>query len=303
VSLRAWSASRFAVRLPEGHRFPSSKYPLVREAVAAVIGESAFAEPDPIDRASLARVHDDAWIDAVLEGKLAPSEERRLGLPWSDTLRERSLRSVAGTLAAARDALSSAGNGIGLHLGGGTHHAFAGFGEGFCVFNDVAVTLRALQHERAIDRAVVIDLDVHQGNGTARIFAGDPRVFTFSIHGEKNFPFRKEPSRLDVGLHDGCEDDAYLRALDDALDRVLDEARADLAVYLAGADPYVHDRFGRLALTMDGLAARDGRVLDACRARRLPLVTTTAGGYAKDPNDVARIHARMVQGIVDVFGA
>jgi acetoin utilization deacetylase AcuC-like enzyme len=303
VSLRAWTASRFAVRLPAGHRFPSSKYPLVREAAAEILGEGAFVEPEPIDRADLARVHDDAWIDAILRGTIAQSDQRRLGLPWSDSLRERSLRSVAGTLAAARDALCPGGAGVGLHLGGGTHHAFAGFGEGFCVFNDVAVAIRALQHEGAVERAVVIDLDVHQGNGTARIFEADPRVFTFSIHGEKNFPFRKEPSRLDVGLQDGCDDATYLRALDDALDRVLDEARADVAFYLAGADPYVHDRFGRLALSMDGLVARDRRVFDACRARGLPLVITTAGGYAKDPRDVARIHAGTVRAMVDVFGA
>ena len=300
MSLRVWNASRFAVRLPEGHRFPSSKYPLVRDAVAQIVGGDSFAEPDPIDRESLARVHDAAWIDAILEGTISPADQRRLGLPWSDTLRERSLRSVAGTLCAARDALDG---GVGLHLGGGTHHAFANFGEGFCVFNDVAVAVRALQHEGAIERAVVIDLDVHQGNGTARIFDGDPRVFTFSMHGEKNFPFRKEPSRLDVGLHDGCDDAAYLHALDAALDRVLDEARADVAFYLAGADPYVHDRYGRLALSMDGLALRDRRVIEACRARSLPLVATTAGGYAKDPRDVAHIHARTVEVLVDVFRA
>ena len=298
MKLRAWSAARFVVQLPEGHRFPSSKYPAVRDAVAAVIGDDAFAEPDPIDRDALARVHDEAWIDAIDRGTLGASEERRLGLPWSPSLRERSLRSVGGTLAAARDALE---RGVGLHLGGGTHHAFAGFGEGFCVFNDVAVAVRALQREGAIDRAVVVDLDVHQGNGTARLFAEDPRVFTFSMHGEKNFPFRKEPSSLDVGLPDRCDDARYLRALADSLDRVLDEARADVAFYLAGADPYAHDRFGRLALSFDGLAARDRFVVDACRARGLPLVVTTAGGYAKDTPEmsgaeaVARIHARAVE--------
>ena len=294
--LRAWSAGRFVVALPEGHRFPTAKHPYVRQRVAALLGDDAIVEPEPIDREALARVHDEAWLDAVLDGKMTASEQRRLGLPWSPSLRERSLRSVSGTLHAARDALD---RGIGIHLGGGTHHAFAGYGEGFCVFNDVAVAIRALRHEGRLQRVAVIDLDVHQGNGTARLFTDDPDMFTFSIHGERNFPFRKEPSRLDVGLADGCDDARYDAALAANLDRVLDEARPDLVVYLAGADPYVHDRFGRLALSIEGLAARDRRVIAACRARGLPLVTTSAGGYARDLDDVGTIHANTVRALLE----
>ncbi len=292
--MRAWSAARFVVELPEGHRFPSRKYGLVRDEILrrGILASSSLVEPASVDRDTLLLAHDARWIDAVLEGTLSPSEERRVGLPWSRSLRERSLRSAQATLEAARDALET---GLGLHLGGGTHHAFASFGEGFCVFNDVAVALRKLLQEGRIDRALVIDLDVHQGNGTAAIFADDARVFTFSMHGARNFPFRKEKSALDVELDDGCDDARYHEALVTHLEPVLDRARPDLVVYLAGADPYFDDRFGRLSLSIEGLRARDATILRSLAARRLPAAITFAGGYARKLEDVAKIHANTVE--------
>jgi acetoin utilization deacetylase AcuC-like enzyme len=187
-------------------------------------------------------------------------------------------------------------------LAGGTHHACAARGEGYCVFNDIAVAIRLMHREGRIDRAVVIDLDVHQGNGTAKIFDGDPDVFTFSMHGARNYPFHKERSRLDVALDDGTDDATYLRLLDDHLDGVLDEARADLAFYIAGADPYRHDRLGRLGLSIEGLRLRDRRVIDACHRRGLPLAVVLGGGYARDPADLVTIHSNTVRELVRCHG-
>lgn len=228
----------------------------------------------------------------MLEGRLSPPETRRLGFPWSPELRERSLRTVQGTVEAARDALDG---GLGINLAGGTHHAFPDHGEGFCVLNDVAVAIRVLQREGRLTRTAVVDLDVHQGNGTARIFADDPDVFTFSMHGARNYPFRKERSGLDVELDDGCDDEAYLAALDDHLGAVLDAARPELVFYLAGADPFVHDRFGRLSLTAAGLERRDRHVFQVLRGRGVPVVVTLAGGYARKLEDVVSIQVSTVQ--------
>jgi acetoin utilization deacetylase AcuC-like enzyme len=291
--VRAWSSARFTFALPDGHRFPLLKYARLRDEVIArgFLPDAAIEEPDRVERWALELVHTADYIDAVLDGTLGPAEVRRLGLPWSPELRERSLRTVQATIDAARDALDS---GLGLTLAGGTHHAFAGHGEGFCVFNDVAVAVRVLQREGRITRAAVVDLDVHQGNGTARIFAGDPDVYTFSLHGARNFPFRKERSTRDVELEDGCDDAAYLAALDAHLGPALDAARPELVFYLGGADPFVHDRFGRLALSKAGLARRDVRVFQAVRRRGLPLVVTMAGGYARRLEDVIDIQSTMV---------
>jgi acetoin utilization deacetylase AcuC-like enzyme len=296
--MRAWSSARFTIPLPPGHRFPIGKYALVRDAVVrrGLVPPEGVAEPEPTPRADLALVHAAAYVEAILHGTLADDAERRLGLPWSPELRERCLRTVQGTVEAARDALD---HGAGINLAGGTHHAFAERGEGFCVFNDVAVAIRVLQRAGRVRRVAIVDLDVHQGNGTARIFAGDPAVSTFSLHGEKNYPFHKEQSRLDVGLPDGCEDQAYLDALDRHLAPVLASARADLVFYLAGADPFAGDRFGRLRLTLDGLRTRDRMVFSACRARGLPVVLTLSGGYARDLDDVATIHGNTVQEMVE----
>jgi acetoin utilization deacetylase AcuC-like enzyme len=288
--MRAWTSARFSVPLPEGHRFPMAKYALIAEGVVArgIVPRERLMEPPRASREALTRVHVAGYVDAVLDNGLTEAEQRRLGFPWRPELAERSLRTVQGTIEAARDALAC---GIGLNLAGGTHHAFPGHGEGFCVFNDVAIAIRTLQAEGRITRAVVVDLDVHQGNGTARIFADDPGVFTFSMHGAGNYPFRKERSRLDVELPDRTGDDAYLALLSRHLDAVLEEARADLALFIAGADPYRSDRLGRLSLSMEGLEQRDAAVLAACRRRGLPVAVVLGGGYAADLRDVVTIHA------------
>ena len=288
--MRAWTSARFGVPLPPGHRFPMAKYALIAEGVVArgIVPRERLAEPSRASREALIRVHHAGYVDAVLEHGLTEAAQRRLGFPWRPELAERSLRTVQGTIEATRDALAC---GIGLNLAGGTHHAFPGHGEGFCVFNDVAIAIRTHQSEGRITRAVVVDLDVHQGNGTARIFADDPGVFTFSMHGAGNYPFRKERSRLDLELPDRTGDDAYLALLSRHLDAVLEEARADLAVFIAGADPYRFDRLGRLSLSMEGLEQRDATVLAACRRRGLPVAVVLGGGYAADLQDVVAIHA------------
>jgi len=281
------------VPLPEGHRFPIAKYAAIRDGVIArrLLPAAALEEPDRCTRPALGLVHTSAYVDAVMDGTLRPAEVRRLGFPWSPELRERALRTAQGTVEAARDALQQ---GLGINLAGGTHHAFPDRGEGFCVFNDAAIAIRVLQQEGRIGRAAVLDLDVHQGNGTARIFADDPDVFTFSMHGEKNYPFHRERSTLDVELPDGCDDAEYLGRLDRHLGAVLDEAAPELVIYLAGADPYRHDRFGRLGLGLAGLRARDRAVFRACHRRRLPVVLTLAGGYARDLDDIVEIHCGTV---------
>jgi acetoin utilization deacetylase AcuC-like enzyme len=299
--MRAWSSARFTVPLPDGHRFPIQKYALVRDLVIrrGLLPPEAVEEPEAASRDDLALVHQPAYLDAIDRGTLDPVATRRLGFPWSEDLRERAHRTVQGTIEAARDALNL---GAGVNLAGGTHHAFADRGEGFCVFNDVAVAIRVLQRERLIRRAAIVDLDVHQGNGTARIFAGDTNVFTFSLHGEKNYPFHKEESRLDVGLPDGCEDRPYLDALQRHLESVLDQASPELVFYLAGADPYIEDRFGRLRLTREGLRERDRMVFEAGQRRGLPVVMTLSGGYARNVNDVAEIHADTVSELISCWG-
>jgi len=298
--MRAWSSARFTVPLPDGHRFPIAKYARIRDEIVArgLLPRQAIEEPDRADRWALELVHTPAYADAVLAGTLSPAEVRRLGFPWSPDLRERSLRTVQGTLEAARDALET---GLGINLAGGTHHAYPGHGEGFCVFNDVAIAIRVLQREGRLGRAAVVDLDVHQGNGTAHIFTDDPDVFTFSMHGARNYPFRKERSALDVELDDGCEDAAYLTALDAHLGPVLDAAAPELVFYLGGADPYVHDRFGRLGLTVAGLLERDRRSFDAFRGRGLPAVLTLAGGYARELEDVVTIQTNTVEAALAAY--
>jgi acetoin utilization deacetylase AcuC-like enzyme len=292
--MRAWSSARFTIDLPDGHRFPIAKYARIRDEILTrgLLPTSGIDEPDRAERWSVELVHTARYVQAVVDGTLTPAEVRRLGFPWSEQLRERSLRTVQGTIEAAHDALAC---GLGINLAGGTHHAFPDHAEGFCVFNDVAVAIRVLQRAGRITRAAVVDLDVHQGNGTARIFADDADVFTFSLHGARNFPFRKERSRLDVELEDRCQDAAYLAALDEHLKPVLDDARPELVFYLGGADPFVHDRFGRLGLTVSGLRERDRRVFESCRRRGLPVVVTMAGGYARNLDDVVTIQSNTVQ--------
>ena len=256
------------------------KYRLLRERLVAegVLGVQELQESDLIDRASLLLAHTPEYLDAVFSGTLSEPEQRRLGFSWSEALVARSRASVFGTVAAARAALR---DGVAGNLAGGTHHAHADRGTGFCVFNDIAVAARTLQREGLIDRALVVDLDVHQGDGTAAIFAGDDSVFTFSMHGAKNFPFRKQRSSLDVELADGCGDSEYIATLEEHLPAVLDRARPDVLFFQAGVDPLEHDLLGRLKLTRAGLRARDRIVASASRDRGIPLVLTLGGGYAR----------------------
>ena len=289
MPLHAWSSAKYTFPLPDGHRFPIAKYALLRERVLAdgIVPAGCMHDPMRISRDDLLLVHTTDYVDRLTAGALRPDEERRLGFPWSESLVERSYRAAGGTSEAARYAVE---HGIAMNLAGGTHHAFPDHGEGFCVFNDVAVAIRALQRDRRIARAAVIDLDVHQGNGTHAVFSDDDTVFTFSMHGGRNYPFRKVPGRLDVELPDRTGDDEYLTALTAALPRVLAAARADLVVYLAGADPHEHDRLGRLALSFDGLARRDSIVLEQCREIGIPVVVTVAGGYGTQIEDTVAIH-------------
>jgi acetoin utilization deacetylase AcuC-like enzyme len=287
--LHAWSSAKYSFPLPDGHRFPISKYALLREGVLAehIVRAECMHDPPRASREDLLLVHTADYVDRFTRGELTAHEERRLGFPWSDALVERSYRAAGGTCEAARFALK---NGVAMNLAGGTHHAFPDHGEGFCVFNDVAVAIRALQRDRAIARAAIIDLDVHQGNGTHAIFAGDDAVFTFSMHGGRNYPFRKVPGCLDIELPDRAGDDEYLTLLTDALPRVIASAQPDLVIYLAGADPHERDRLGRLSLTVDGLARRDSMVLERCREVGLPIVVTIAGGYGDPIDETVRIH-------------
>ena len=291
MALHAWSSAKYSFPLPEGHRFPIAKYALLRDRVIAegVVEPEHLHDPTPVAREDLLLVHTADYVDRFTNGVLDAGEERRLGFPWSRALVERSYRAAGGTLEAATFAME---HGIAMNLAGGTHHAFPSHGEGFCVFNDTAIAIRALQRDRRIRRALVVDLDVHQGNGTHAVFAGDESVFTFSMHGGKNYPFHKVAGCLDVELSDGTGDEAYLELLSRSLPDAIAASRADLVVYLAGADPHESDRLGRLALTFDGLARRDAIVLQQTREVGLPVVVTIAGGYGRDIEDTVRIHAR-----------
>ncbi len=293
MSLTLWSPASWSYPLPSGHRFPVAKYTLLRDRVVAegLIDASHLHDPDSATDEALRRVHDSRYLRALRDGTLDAAAIRRLGFPWSAALVERASRAVGGTVAVARHALSQ---GIAMNLAGGTHHAFAEHGEGFCLFNDVAVAIRALRHERLARRAVVIDLDVHQGNGTHSIFAGDADTYTFSMHGAKNFPFRKVAGTLDIELADGTPDEPYLALLADALPSVLRDARADIVFYLAGADPHEGDSLGRLSLTFDGLRRRDRMVIAACREIGLPVAIVIAGGYGRDINDTVTVHRNTV---------
>ncbi len=284
----AYHSDRFELPLPAGHRFPMTKYRLLREAAASSMPGLLIVEAPAASDGELALAHEPDWISAVTEGTLSAAQQREIGFPWSERMVQRSRRSVGATIAAARSALGGA-QGVAANLAGGTHHAYAHKGSGYCVFNDVAVAARLMQAEwhrlhRRLLRVWVIDLDVHQGNGTASIFRDDPTVYTLSMHGERNFPFRKEASDLDVDLPDGCTDGPYLQALDDALQRSwqAQPQPPGLAFYLAGADPHENDRLGRLKITSAGLAERDRRVFRFLQQRGVPLALSMAGGYGRD---------------------
>ena len=284
----------FVLPLPPGHRFPMEKYARLRESLLASgeFGEADSHLPHAATDEELGRAHDPAYIQAVSAGLLPEKAQKAIGFPWSPGMVERSRRSAGATLCACRAALA---NGVSANLAGGPHHAFRDRGEGFCVFNDAAVAARAMQAEGLANRVLIVDCDVHQGNGTASILRGDDSIFTFSIHGARNFPFDKEQSDLDIELPDGCADAAYLLRLNEGLDTAFDLARPDLVIYLAGADPYRDDRLGRLALTFDGLAERDRSVFAHCQARRLPLAIAMAGGYARQIEDTVRIHTTTIR--------
>jgi len=300
--MQAFHSDRHLLPLPPGHRFPRSKYRLLRERVASLADLEAH-EAEPVGDADLIRVHDPAYVAAVTAGTLGAAEQRAIGFPWSEEMVERSRRSVGATLAAARAALAE---GVAANLAGGTHHASASRGSGYCVFNDVAVASRVLQAEVSRLRIVVVDLDVHQGDGTAAIFAGDPSVFTISLHGAKNFPFPKAASDLDVALPDGCGDAEYLGALDRALGVLVDEHAEQpfgLAFYLAGADPHEGDRLGRLKLSAGGLLARDRRVLGLLGALEIPVALAMAGGYGHDLDVTVAIQAATIEAAIDAWCA
>ena len=290
MSLHCWSSTRYAITLPEGHRFPMSKYSLLREGALSqrLVAPENLHEPSRVAHADLHRVHTTDYVDGVEHGTLDPAHQRRIGLPWSEPFVERAFRVVQGTIEASDHAVT---HGIAMNFAGGTHHAFPDRGEGFCVFNDVAIAIRRLQSQQRIRRACIIDLDVHQGNGTNAVFAGDDSVYTFNMHGAKNFPFHKVASSRDEELDDGTGDDEYLTRLESALPEVVRAARADLVVYLAGADPHEGDR---LKLTFDGLARRDELVLRTCREIGTPVCVTIAGGYGRDITDTVRVHLQTV---------
>ncbi|HYT96342.1 MAG TPA: histone deacetylase [Casimicrobiaceae bacterium] len=292
-----YSASHFVLPLPATHRFPMRKYALLHERIAARAPEF-LRVPAAVENAELANAHSTDYVAAVTEGSLTPSSLKRIGFPWSSSMVERSRRSAGATLGACRGALASS---CGINLAGGTHHAHRDHGAGFCVFNDAAVAIRTLQAEGRIERALVIDLDVHQGDGTAAIFAEEPAVFTFSMHGRGNFPFIKAASSLDIELADGTDDREYLTILSLALEQVLSVPKPEIAIYLAGADPYVGDRLGRLSLSKLGLATRDRHVLETLRRHGVPVAIVMAGGYADKIEDVVEIHATTVEIALTLF--
>ena len=296
--MKLFYTDHFVLPLPPDHRFPMVQYRRLRERAGSAPGFELH-EPAAVTDAELALAHDRDYIARVAGGALGPREIRALGFPWSPGLVERSRRSNGATIAAARAALADGAAG---NLAGGTHHAQIAAAQGFCVFNDCAVAARVLQREGRIRRALIVDTDVHQGNGSAQILAGDDSVFTFSIHGARNFPVHKVPGDLDVALDDGTRDGPYLEALEDALARAFARARADLVFYIAGADPWAGDRLGRLALTRDGLAERDRRVVGRCRGYGLPLVVVMGGGYAPEIEDIVDIHFASIERVATLAG-
>lgn len=296
---RVFYSPNYYADIGEGHVFPIRKFEIAKDILLAegTLFPDEIVAPQLVAREDLLLVHTADYIDRLTAGHLTPKEVRKLGLPWSEALVRRSFTAIAGTINASRCALV---DGVSSNLAGGTHHAFPDRGEGFCVLNDVAVSIRILQRERLASRFLIIDLDVHQGNGTAFIFRDSPEVFTFSMHGAKNFPLFKETSRLDIELADGTTDEEYLETLDHALSR-LRLHNADIIFYLAGADPYESDRLGRLSLSKEGLKRRDDIVLRFAHDEGIPIVTTLSGGYAEDIADTVDIHCNTIRVVKKVF--
>jgi acetoin utilization deacetylase AcuC-like enzyme len=300
--VKVFYSDHFVLPLPEGHRFPMVKYSMLRERVAAdgICGPGELRTPRAVTEEEILRAHAPGYLERVVSGSLTEKEIRRIGFPWSERMVERSRRASGGTLGACLAALEE---GFAANLAGGTHHALSDRGEGYCVFNDSAIAARAVQAADLAARVVVIDTDVHQGNGTAEILWGDATVFTFSIHGAKNFPFHKEESDLDAPLPDGADDTEFLNTLERGLETALEAADTDLAIYLAGADPFEGDRLGRLSVTKPGLAERDRMVLEACKDRGIPVAVTMAGGYARNVEDTVDVHFQSIKRAADLLGA
>ena len=292
LAMDAFFTDHFVLPLPSGHRFPMEKYRMLREQVSQLPG-LVLREAPAADDQTLLLAHSPEYVAKVIDGSLSPAEIREIGFPWSPQMVERSRRSVGATLAACASALR---DGVGVNLAGGTHHAYRDKGSGYCVFNDAAIAARWLQQEQGTSfRVAIIDLDVHQGNGTAAIIGQDPTVMTLSMHGEKNFPFRKEASQIDIGLPDGCQDDTYLNALHRALRQVHQSFAPDFILYLAGADAHEGDRLGRLKLTRPGMLARDEAVFDFARALGVPVAVAMAGGYGHLVQTTVDVHAQTVR--------
>ena len=297
--MKAFYSDHFVLPLPSGHRFPMQKYKLLREAVATITGIELEEAPTTSDGV-LALAHDPRYIAAIVRGELSLAQQRAIGFPWSQAMVTRSRRATGATIAACRAALA---DGVAVNLAGGTHHAHAAHGEGFCIFNDGAVAARLMQAERRVRSVAIVDLDVHQGNGTASILASDASVFTLSLHGEHNYPFIKAISDLDVGLADATGDEAYLIALQHALDALFARFTPQLIIYLAGADPHDGDRLGRLKLTTAGLAARDALVFQHARRRSIAVAVTMGGGYGRNIDDTVAVHLQTIAAAARQVGA
>jgi acetoin utilization deacetylase AcuC-like enzyme len=300
--VKAYTSDQFVLPLPAGHRFPMAKYSRLRERVKEELPDVRLVEPEAATTGQLALAHAPEYIDKVIGGRLDAAELRAIGFPWSPAMVERSRRSAGATIGACRTA---AVEGIAVNLAGGTHHAQRDRGAGYCVFNDAAIAARVIQSDLAVTRrqtrVAIVDLDVHQGDGTAQILAGDASVFTLSLHGARNFPFRKQASDLDIALPDGTADAAYLTALDAALEELQRRFEPQFIIYLAGADAHEDDRLGKLALTLDGMAARDRRVLDLAEQRGVPIAIAMAGGYGRDIEMTVAIHLQTVRAARDAW--
>lgn len=289
----AYYADIFVLPLPPQHRFPMQKYTRTRQRLldTGILSAGDLRIPEPATDEQILRAHSQDYWDKVRLGTLSDKEQRRIGFPWSPQMVERTRRVSGGTIGACRAALR---DGAAVNLAGGTHHAHRDFGSGYCILNDSAIAARAMQDEGLVRRVVILDCDVHQGDGTAAILQDDSSIFTFSIHGAKNFPFHKAQSDLDIELPDNTDDDTYLAYLEEGASRAIAYANADLAIYIAGADPYIGDTLGRMALTIDGLARRDRLIFALCGGAGLPIAVTMGGGYARDVEDIATIHAQTV---------
>ena len=292
-TVKIFYTDTFSISLPDNHSFPVTKYTRLREKITAagIVDPDDLRIPEPASDNEILRVHESEYWRRLQNGDLTPKEIRRVGLPWSPEIVVRARHSAGATIAACRTALEE---GVAVNLGGGTHHAFSDRGQGFCWLNDTVIAARTMQTESRADHILIVDCDVHQGNGTAAILANDSTVFTFSIHGKNNFPFHKESSDLDIALDDGCGDDEYLTALDTGISKSMNGIEADLVIYLAGSDPYLDDRYGRMSLTKAGLAARDHLVFQRAYDAGLPVAVTMAGGYSRQVADTVDINFQTI---------